>query len=133
MNRITDISSVGAEGKQDRTRRIGSAGLVAVGIRAVDQCLIREIKLGCPIDGCATRQLIPLLIDDAGARIAIAMYEQFAGYEREMLLIFRPTQTSRQLQIVQNIVIGLAKSRIGIQCVGILTEEVVVTFVVQAR
>ena len=40
-------------------------------------------------------------------------------------------EAARQLQIVRDVVIGLAKSGIGIQNVGILAEEIIVPFIVQ--
>ena len=43
-----------------------------------------------------------------------------------MFLIFGPAQTRRQLQIAEDIVIGLAEPGIGIQRIGILAEEIIV-------
>ena len=100
--------------------------------RTIDQCLIGEIELRRPVDGGAARELVPLLIDHAGAGIAISGHEQARLGYREMLLVFGPAQTACQLQIGEDIVISLAKTRIGIQRIGILTQEIIVPFVVKA-
>ena len=50
-----------------------------------------------------------------------------------MLLIFRPAQTGRQLQIAEDIVIGLAERGIGIQRIGILAQKIIVPLIVQMR
>ena len=50
-----------------------------------------------------------------------------------MLLVFGPAQAGRQFQIAEDIVISLAKPCIGIQRIRILTEEIIVALVVEAR
>ena len=50
-----------------------------------------------------------------------------------MLLIVRPAQSAGQFQIGRDIVIGLAKTGIGIQHIRILAEEIIVTLIVQLR
>ena len=49
-----------------------------------------------------------------------------------MLLVVGPAHAAGQLQIVGDVVIGLAEPRIGIQRIGILAEEIIVTLIVEA-
>ena len=44
----------------------------------------------------------------------------------------RSSASRRQLQIVTDVVIGLAEPGIGIQRIGILAEEIIVTLIVEA-
>ncbi len=118
--------------QQLRARWIGATGLVTMRIRAIDQRLIREIQFRRPIYGGATRQLTPLLIYHASGGIAISGNEQFARNIGEMLLVLRPAQTGRELQIAEDVVVNLAEPCIGIQRIGILAQEVIVSLVVEA-
>ena len=43
-----------------------------MGIGTIDQGLIGKVELGCPVGDGATRELVPLLIDDAKDGIAPA-------------------------------------------------------------
>ena len=49
-----------------------------------------------------------------------------------MLLVVRPAQTAGQFQILRDVVIGLTEARIGIQHIGILAQEIIVAFIVEA-
>ena len=48
-----------------------------------------------------------------------------------MLLVIRPAQSAGQFEIVEDIVIDLAESGIGIEHIWILTEEIIVPLIVQ--
>ena len=48
-----------------------------------------------------------------------------------MFLVIRPAQTAGQLQVGCDIVIDFAEGRIGIERVWILTQEIIVTFIVE--
>src|SRR6185437_7094485 len=115
-----------------RSGRIGAACLVTMRKRRVEQCLICEIELGRPVGGEAAGELLPALIDIAVNGITIASGQKLAWNFHEMLLIVRPTQTARQFQIGRDVVIRLAESRIRVERVGILAEEIVVPLPVQA-
>ena len=69
---IADVAGA-AYVEQHRAGRIGAAGLVAMRVGAIDQRLIGEIELRRPVGGGAARQLVPLLVDDAGDGIAVAV------------------------------------------------------------
>ena len=49
-----------------------------------------------------------------------------------MFLIVGPAQAAREFQIRRDVVIGFTETGIGIQHIGILAQEVIVTFIVEA-
>jgi len=126
-------SGTGKEEREDRSRRVCAAGLVTMRVRSIDQGLIGEIQFGCPVDGGTARELLPLLVHHTGNGVTIARHEEFAGNIGEMFLVVGPAQTGGQLKIFYDIVIDLAETGIGVQCVGILAEEIIVTFIVEVR
>src|SRR5262249_9209915 len=78
--------------KQHSTRWIGAACLVAMSIGAIDECLVSEIELRCPIHPGPAGKLIPLLIDNSNDWIPPTFDQQPTWYLREMFLVFRPAQ-----------------------------------------
>ena len=102
-------------------------------IRAIDKRLIGEIELRRPVQHGAARQLGPI----AGSRhrvigIAIALRDDFARNIDEMFLVDRSSADRPSASDPGDIVIGLAEPRIGIQRIGILAQEIIVSFVVEA-
>ncbi len=96
-------------GRKDRSGRIGATGLIAMGVGAIDQCLVCESELWSPICNSATSELVPLLIDDAHYRITPTGTNEPTGNVGKMLLIFRPPQASDQFKIAEYVVIHFAK------------------------
>ncbi len=113
------------------TRRIGTARFVTARIGTVNQRLIGEIELGRPVHYCATGEFIPLLVHYPCDGITIAVCEEFTWNVGEMLSIFGPTQATRQLHVIGNVIIDLAKAGIGIQRIRVLAEEIIVTIIVK--
>ena len=127
MHRLHIVAS--AILNQDRAGRILAASLVAVAVRRIDQSLIGEIEFGLPAQHRAAGQLMPGLVHGRRGRIArIAVIErQRLGRDfDEMLGVIGPAQTTREFQILSDVVISLAETRIGIDGVGVLAVEVVV-------
>src|SRR6185437_16191583 len=63
---------------------------------------------------------------------AVTLGKDGARNVDEMLLVVRPAQTARELQIVEDVVIYLAEARIGIEQIGILAEEIVMPRIIEA-
>ena len=82
MNRDLPTDCLPLNDRKDRARRIGAAGLVAMRVGPIDQSLIGEIELRRPVDGGAARELVPLLVHDAGDGVAIAGHKTRSGYRR---------------------------------------------------
>ncbi len=118
--------------QQHGPRRVCTTRFVAMRICAVDQCLIGEIQFRRPVQTCTAAELAPLLIDHAGRWIAPALGEQLAIDHGEMFAVFGIAQAQRGFQVRQNIEVGLAEGREGIQCVGVLAEEIVVPIIIKA-
>ena len=114
-----------------RTRWIGAACLVAMGVGAIDQCLVGEIELGRPVDGGAARKLVPLLIHDAGDVIAVAGNERVRlGYRRNASC---PRSSARRRSVSDRLrhCNKPRRNRHRNSAIGILAEEIIVSFIVQ--
>src|SRR5580692_1337222 len=105
---------------EHRAGWVRTTRLIAMGVGTINECLIGEIQLWCPVDGNTARELIPLLIHHTGGWIPKVVDADFAWNIGEMLLILGPPQTSGKLQLFQDAVIGFSKHRIGIERIGIL-------------
>src|SRR6185437_15156679 len=113
------------------TWRIGSARLVSMRKGAIDQCLIGKTKLWRPICCEPTGELIPLLIHCTRAGVAITVDQYLAWNVGKVLAVLSPTQSTYQLQLRNNLIIGFAKSGIGIEHIGVLAQKIVMAFIIQ--
>src|SRR6185312_14273906 len=84
-----------------------------------------------PLHVEATSPFFPLLINDAFERIAAAFEEHPAWDIPEPLIVIRPAQSSGELHLWCDLIIGLAKPCKGVKTIRILAAEVIVTLPIE--
>src|SRR6185312_12796078 len=105
----TDIRIIERDIKRYDAWRIGTAAFVAIGIGGIDQRLIGELELRCPVDDCPTSKLAPFLQNITSLDQTFSDDGGPTRKNLKILGIVGVTQTAYQFYVGRHLIVDLAK------------------------